>query len=94
VITGLFNSSSAEDTLSSSIEHISVAQENQILVVAPATCRPSSQIRARLGLTISSQPPISRSPDQVVLAPAMNTNMWNHPATTGEICGCCARADT
>src|SRR5437016_13444015 len=37
VITGLFSSSSSEDTLASSIEHIRVAQENDILVVAPAT---------------------------------------------------------
>src|SRR6185437_11819753 len=37
VITNLFSASSAEDTLSSAIEHIRVAQENEILVVAPAT---------------------------------------------------------
>src|ERR1035441_79926 len=37
VITDLFGSGSAEETLSSSVEHISVAQDNQILVVVPAT---------------------------------------------------------
>src|SRR5438094_6714444 len=37
VITGLFSSTSSEDTLASSIEHIRVAQENDVLVVAPAT---------------------------------------------------------
>src|SRR4029077_14197098 len=37
VITDLFSSASAEDTLASSIEHIRVAQENDLLVVAPAT---------------------------------------------------------
>src|SRR6266851_4080556 len=37
VVTNLFPAGSAEDTLSSAIEHIRVAQENQILVVAPAT---------------------------------------------------------
>ncbi len=37
VITGLFSAGSAEDTLSSAIEHIRVAQENSLLVVAPAT---------------------------------------------------------
>ena len=31
------NAASAEDTLASSVEHIRVAQENQILVIAPAT---------------------------------------------------------
>src|SRR5882724_10768522 len=37
VITNLFAAASAEDTLSSAVEHIRVAQENDILVVAPAT---------------------------------------------------------
>src|ERR1700689_766617 len=37
VITGLFASGNSEATLSSAIEHIGVAQENDLLVVAPAT---------------------------------------------------------
>src|SRR5262245_3081316 len=37
VITDLFASASPEATLSSAIEHIAVAQDNQLLVVAPAT---------------------------------------------------------
>ena len=37
VITDLFVRGSSEDTLSSAIEHIAVAQENELLVVAPAT---------------------------------------------------------
>ena len=37
VITDLFADRSAEETLSSAVEHIRVAQENRLLVVAPAT---------------------------------------------------------
>ena len=37
VITDLFSAESPEETLSSAIEHIAVAQENDILVIAPAT---------------------------------------------------------
>src|SRR5213593_3513964 len=37
VITSLFSAGSSEDTLASAIEHIRVAQENQVLVIAPAT---------------------------------------------------------
>src|ERR1035438_6231437 len=37
VITDLFSSASPDATLSSSIEHIGVARENDLLVVAPAT---------------------------------------------------------
>jgi phosphopantothenoylcysteine decarboxylase/phosphopantothenate--cysteine ligase len=80
VITDLFASASAEDTLSSAIEHIAVAQDNDVLVIAPAT----ADLLARLAH--------GHAPDflttlylaftgPVVLAPAMNTNMWRHPAT-------------
>ena len=37
VITDLFSSASPEATLSSSVEHIGVAQEHDVLLVAPAT---------------------------------------------------------
>src|SRR5262245_23938080 len=37
VITGMFSGAGAEETLSSAIEHIGVAQDNDLLVVAPAT---------------------------------------------------------
>ena len=37
VVTGLFATADPEGTLSSAIEHIGVAQENDLLVVAPAT---------------------------------------------------------
>src|SRR5689334_10224394 len=37
VITNLFSAESAEDTLASAIEHIRVAQEHDILAIAPAT---------------------------------------------------------
>src|SRR5262249_1061551 len=37
VITGMFSAGGAEETLSSAIEHIAVAQDNDLLVVAPAT---------------------------------------------------------
>src|ERR1044071_5123373 len=37
VITDLFASGSADATLSSAVEHIGVAQENELMVVAPAT---------------------------------------------------------
>ena len=37
VITGLFASGSSDETLSSAVEHIAVAQDSEVLVVAPAT---------------------------------------------------------
>src|SRR5579871_3479665 len=37
VLTNLFSAGSAEETLSSAIEHIRIAQDHDVLVVAPAT---------------------------------------------------------
>jgi phosphopantothenoylcysteine decarboxylase/phosphopantothenate--cysteine ligase len=80
VITGLFNSSSAEDTLSSAIEHIRVAQENEILVIAPATADLLAKLAHGLAGDFLTTTYLAFT-GPVVLAPAMNTNMWNHPAT-------------
>jgi phosphopantothenoylcysteine decarboxylase/phosphopantothenate--cysteine ligase len=80
VITNLFGSGSAEDTLSSSIEHIRVAQENQILVIAPATANLLAKLAHGLADDFLTTTYLAFT-GPVVLAPAMNTNMWNHPAT-------------
>ncbi|MGH9668398.1 MAG: bifunctional phosphopantothenoylcysteine decarboxylase/phosphopantothenate--cysteine ligase CoaBC, partial [Bryobacteraceae bacterium] len=80
VVTGLFGGESADETLSSAVEHIRVAQDNNILVVAPATADllakfaggHADDFLTTLYLALTGP---------VVLAPAMNTNMWNHPAT-------------
>jgi phosphopantothenoylcysteine decarboxylase/phosphopantothenate--cysteine ligase len=80
VITGLFSAASAEDTLSSAIEHIRVAQENQVLVVAPATADLIAKFAHGLADDFLTTMYLAFT-GRVVLAPAMNTNMWNHPAT-------------
>ncbi|MEZ5352554.1 MAG: bifunctional phosphopantothenoylcysteine decarboxylase/phosphopantothenate--cysteine ligase CoaBC [Bryobacteraceae bacterium] len=80
VITGLFDNASAEDVLSSSVEHIRVAQENQVLAIAPAT----ADLMARMAHGIADDFLTTlylAFTGPVVLAPAMNTNMWNHAAT-------------
>jgi len=84
VITNLFASGSSEETLSSAIEHIAVAQDNDVLVIAPAT----ADLLARLAhghandfLTTT----YLAFTGPVVLAPAMNVNMWLHPATQENI---------
>src|SRR5271168_5069469 len=80
VITDLFSAGTAEDTLSSAIEHIRVAQENQILVVAPATADVLAKFAHGLADDFLTTMYLAFT-GRVVLAPAMNTNMWNHPAT-------------
>ena len=84
VITGLFSSASAEDTLASSIEHIRVAQENQLLVVAPATADLLAKFAHGLADDFLTTTYLAFT-GKVVLAPAMNTNMWNHAATQANL---------
>jgi phosphopantothenoylcysteine decarboxylase / phosphopantothenate---cysteine ligase len=80
VITNLFAASGAEDTLSSAIEHIRVAQENEILLVAPATADLIAKFAHGLADDFLTTTYLAFT-GRVVIAPAMNTNMWNHPAT-------------
>lgn len=80
VITDLFTTGGAEDTLSSAIEHIRVAQEHDVLVVAPATANILAKFSHGLADDFLSTTYLAFT-GPVVLAPAMNTNMWNHPAT-------------
>jgi phosphopantothenoylcysteine decarboxylase/phosphopantothenate--cysteine ligase len=80
VITDLFASRGAEETLSSAIEHIQLAQQNDVLVVAPATADLMAQFAHGLARDFLTTLYLAFT-GPVVLAPAMNTNMWNHPAT-------------
>src|SRR6478609_9566131 len=80
VLTSLFSAASAEDTLSSAIEHIRVAQENQVLVVAPATADLMAKLAHGLADDFLTTLYLAFT-GPVVLAPAMNVNMWQHPAT-------------
>jgi phosphopantothenoylcysteine decarboxylase/phosphopantothenate--cysteine ligase len=80
VITDLFAESGGEANLESAIEHIAVAQRTDLLLVAPATADVVAKFAQGIAddflttLHLASTVP-------VVLAPAMNVNMWNHPAT-------------
>lgn len=84
VITEMFNTASAGEVLASSVEHISLAQQNQILVVAPAT----ADLLARFALGLANDFLTTlylAFEGPVVLAPAMNTAMWRHPATQANL---------
>jgi phosphopantothenoylcysteine decarboxylase/phosphopantothenate--cysteine ligase len=84
VITDLFSSASADDTLSSAIEHIAVAQENDLLVVAPATENLLAKFAHGLADDFLSTLYLAFT-GPVILAPSMNTNMWQHAATQSNL---------
>ena len=85
VITGMFSPGEAQEpNIDSAIEHIAVAQAIDALVVAPAT----ADVIAHFAQGISSDFLTTlylASTAPVVVAPAMNVSMWNHPATQANI---------
>jgi phosphopantothenoylcysteine decarboxylase / phosphopantothenate---cysteine ligase len=84
VITGMFGAGSAEPNIDSAVEHIAVAQSIDALVVAPAT----SDILAKFAQGIANDFLTTlylATTAPVVVAPAMNVNMWNHPATQANL---------
>ena len=80
VITGLFGTGSSEETLSSAVEHIAVARDNEVLVIAPATADLMARLAHGLANDFLTTMYLAFT-GRVVLAPAMNNNMWAHPAT-------------
>ena len=84
VISDLFSSANPEATLSSAIEHIAVAQENDLLLVAPATADLLSKFAHGLASDFLTTMYLAFT-GPVVLAPAMNTNMWLHAATQSNL---------
>ena len=84
VITDLFAEPGGEANLESAIEHIAVAQRTDLLLVAPAT----ADILAKFARGIADDFLTTlylATTAPVVVAPAMNVNMWNHAATMENI---------
>jgi phosphopantothenoylcysteine decarboxylase/phosphopantothenate--cysteine ligase len=79
VITSLFPREGSNDTLSSAVEHIGVAQEHDVLVVAPATADLLSKFAHGAADDFLTTVHLAFT-GRIVLAPAMNTAMWNHAA--------------
>src|SRR5215467_13807086 len=84
VITDIFSSENAEPNIDSAVEHIAVAQAIDGLLVAPAT----ADILAKFAQGIANDFLTTlylATTAPVVVAPAMNVNMWNHPATQANL---------
>jgi len=80
VITDMFATSGGEPNVESAIEHIAVAQSIDALVVAPATANIIAKIARGIAddflttLCLATRAPL-------IIAPAMNVNMWENSAT-------------
>ena len=84
VITDLFATGDEPANIDSAIEHIAVAQSIDALVVAPATASVLANFAQGIaGDFLTTLYLATTAP--VVVAPAMNVNMWNHPATQANV---------
>ncbi len=84
VITGLWSSGSAESNLDSAIQHISEAQWTDALVVAPATANTLAKFAHGIADDFLTTMYLATTAP-VIVAPAMNVNMWMHPATQANL---------
>jgi phosphopantothenoylcysteine decarboxylase/phosphopantothenate--cysteine ligase len=80
VITEMFGEAEGASNVESAIEHIAVAQSTDALVIAPATANVLAKMAHGVAddflstLCLATKAPL-------VVAPAMNVNMWEHAAT-------------
>jgi phosphopantothenoylcysteine decarboxylase/phosphopantothenate--cysteine ligase len=77
VLTDLF-------AIEAAIEHIEVARSHEALIVAPATADLLAKMAHGLAGDFLTTLYLAFT-GQVVLAPAMNVNMWSHPATVSNV---------
>jgi phosphopantothenoylcysteine decarboxylase/phosphopantothenate--cysteine ligase len=70
--------------LESAIEHISVAQDHDLLAIAPATADLMAKLAHGLADDFLTTLYLAFT-GPLVIAPAMNLNMWQHPATQANL---------
>jgi phosphopantothenoylcysteine decarboxylase / phosphopantothenate---cysteine ligase len=85
VITGMFSPGEGhEANIDSAIEHIAVAQAIDALVVAPATADVLAHFAQGIATDFLTTLYLATTAP-VVVAPAMNVNIWNHAATQANL---------
>src|SRR6184192_4853141 len=85
VITGMFAGSGTEQpNIDSAVEHIAVAQSIDALLVAPATADVLAKFAQGMATDFLTTLYMATTAP-VVVAPAMNVNMWNHEATQANV---------
>ncbi|HET7873270.1 MAG TPA: bifunctional phosphopantothenoylcysteine decarboxylase/phosphopantothenate--cysteine ligase CoaBC [Terriglobales bacterium] len=84
VITDLFGAGAEQPNIDSAVEHIAVAQAIDALVVAPATADVIAKFaHGQADDFLTTLFLATTAP--VVVAPAMNVNMWENPATQANV---------
>jgi len=84
VITEMFSAENEPPNIDSAVEHISVAQSIDALLVAPATADVLAKFAHGIANDFLSTLYLATTVP-VVIAPTMNVNMWNHEATQANL---------
>ncbi len=84
VITSMFETDYGQPNVESAIEHISVAESIDALLVAPATADIIAKFANGIADDFLSTLYLATTAP-VIVAPAMNVNMWNHVATQANL---------
>jgi phosphopantothenoylcysteine decarboxylase / phosphopantothenate---cysteine ligase len=84
VITEMFESAGETPNIDSAVEHIAVAQSIDALLVAPATADTLARFAQGIANDFLTTLYLATTAP-VVVAPAMNVNMWEHPATQANL---------
>lgn len=80
VITEMFGEGGDDANVESAIEHMAVAQSIEALAIAPATANMLAKLAHGLADDFLSTLALATKA-AVIVAPAMNINMWDHTAT-------------
>lgn len=84
VYTSLWQSSAKSDGIVDAIEHVTAGQDLDALVIAPATANTLAKLANGIANDfLTAMYLATKAP--VVIAPAMNVNMWHHPATQANV---------
>lgn len=84
VITDLFAAGDEQPNIDSAVEHIAVAQAIDALVIVPATADVIGKFAQGIANDFLTTLYLATTAP-VIIAPAMNVNMWNHPATQANL---------
>lgn len=75
------------------VRHVALGQRADLIVIAPATAHTIASLAAGLAGDLLGTTVLA-SPAPLVIAPAMHTEMWEHPATVANIATLRARGVT
>lgn len=84
VITEMFAADQTTANIDSAIEHIAIAESIDALLVAPATADVIAKFAQGIANDFLSTLYLATTAP-VIVAPAMNVNMWNHAATQANL---------